>query len=230
MIDYEDFVAGIRERTGLADARQVREVTWAVLASVAPRVGPEPRRELSRALPATMRAAVVLPGRREPELAGPDDMVGEISQRLGRPTDQARALTRAVLAQLCEVDPDTAGVVSRALGPRFAGLFEPVEQPAAGPAPLTEQQMVAALGALTNWAGDNRGITRTVVLPADRHLPLIHRVRREATALNHRAMIAEHGETITFSVCAPDSGDVTKLDIKLAARIDSAVIDMAFAG
>jgi pterin-4a-carbinolamine dehydratase len=31
-------------------------------------------------------------------------------------------------------------------------------------------------------------------------------------------------------VCAPDSGDVTKLDIKLAARIDSAVIDMAFAG
>ena len=229
MIDYQDFVGGIRERTGLSDARQVREVAWAVLASVAPRVGPEPRRELSRALPASMRAAVVLPSRRESELAVPDDLVAEVSQRLGRPAGQARALTRAVLAQLCAADPDTGDLLSRALGPRFAGLFEPVEQPAAGPAPLTAEQVVAALGALTNWAGDNRGITRTVVLPADRRLTLINRVRREATALNHRAKIAEHGETITFSVCAPGSGDVTNLDIKLAARIDSALIDMAFA-
>ena len=58
MIDYQDFVGGIRERTGLSDARQVREVAWAVLASVAPRVGPGPRRELRRALPANMRAAI----------------------------------------------------------------------------------------------------------------------------------------------------------------------------
>jgi len=185
-----------------------------------------------------MRAAVVLFIRRVPELAVPDDVVGEVSQRLGRPTGQARALTRAVLAQLCATDPDTGGLLSRALGPRFAGLFEPVEQPpveltaarvGAGPAPLSDEQVVAALGALTDWAGDNRGITRTVVLPAERHLPLINRVRREGVALNHRAKIAEHGETITFSVSAPDSGDVTNLDIKLAARIDSAVIDMAFA-
>jgi len=235
VIDYQDFVGGIRERTGLSDARQVREVAWAVLASVAPRVGPEPRRELSRALPASMRAAVVPPSRREPELAAPDDLVGEVSRRLGRPAGQARALARAVLAQLCAADPDTGDLLSRALGPRFAGLFEPAEQPvsgaaaAAGPAPLTAEQVAAALGALTNWAGDNRGITRTVVLSADRRLTLINRVRREATALNHRAEIAERGETITFSVCAPGSGDVTNLDIKLAARIDSAVIDMAFA-
>ena len=233
MIDYQDFVAGIRERTGLSDARQVRDLAWAVLASVAPRIGPEPRRELSRALPASMRAAVVLPSRRESELAVPDDVVDEVSQRLGRPAGQARVLTRAVLAQLCAADPDTGDLLSRALGPRFAGLFEPVGQPVAGalagPAPLTAEQVVAALGALTNWAGDNRGITRTVVLPADRRLTLINRVRREATALKHRAKIAEHGETITFSMCAPDSGDVTNLDIKLAARIDSAVIDMAFA-
>ena len=233
MIDYQDFVGGIRERTGLSDARQVREVAWAVLASVAPRVGPEPRRELSRALPASMRAAVVPPSRREPELAAPDDLVGEVSRRLGRPAGQARALARAVLTQLCAADPDTGDLLSRALGPRFAGLFEPAEQPvggaAAGPVPLTAEQVAAAVGALTNCAGDNRGIARTVVLSADRRLTLINRVRREATALNHRAEIAERGETITFSVCAPDSGDVTNLDIKLAARIDSAVIDLAFA-
>jgi uncharacterized protein (DUF2267 family)/pterin-4a-carbinolamine dehydratase len=241
VIQYENFVAGVAERAGLADTDHARDAAREVLASVALCVPPARRDRLGAELPATLRTAIEVPGQREPEFVESRDIVVEVSERLHQPAERARYLAQAVLSALCAADPGTGDALARELGPRFADLFA---APGDGPPPeragsaaepgipiqLSAEQVRAALAGLTNWSGGTDAISRTVALPADRHAPLLNRIHRAERAVNHRVQVAQRDDTLTFTLRTRGSGDVTNLDIELAERIDAAIVDVGSGG
>ena len=99
MIKYQDLVEGVRDRAGLDDARESREVTGAVLGSLVRAVPEQERQTVAGALPAPVQGVAEIPAG---DAATPDvaELLDEIGRMLGRPPEQARYLTQAVLDEL----------------------------------------------------------------------------------------------------------------------------------
>ncbi|WP_280466048.1 4a-hydroxytetrahydrobiopterin dehydratase, partial [Nocardia brasiliensis] len=84
---------------------------------------------------------------------------------------------------------------------------------------LTETELAEALTGLPEWSRDGDVISRTVQAPS--FLAGIELVRQVATAAeeaNHHPDIDIRWRKVTFALSTHDSGGLTVLDIRIAAR------------
>lgn len=91
------------------------------------------------------------------------------------------------------------------------------------PRALDDDEVRRRLSQLTGWTGDTHRIARTVTLAVDQVGPLLDRVDRVQTELDHHAQIEERADGVRFTVWTHTADAVTDRDFALAARIDEAV-------
>ncbi|MFG2085305.1 MULTISPECIES: 4a-hydroxytetrahydrobiopterin dehydratase [unclassified Spirillospora] len=104
-----------------------------------------------------------------------------------------------------------------------------VTGPAGQEAPLTPEEVDAALGALPDWSGDTGELRRTLVLPPgnlDRVLRRIDLLREE---MGRGPEVRRGADGVQLAVRTASVEAVTALDVELASRLDEA-IDEAGAG
>jgi hypothetical protein len=97
-------------------------------------------------------------------------------------------------------------------------------------APLTEEQLGAALDTLPYWSGTQAALRRTITLPEDnldRVLALIDRLRGETGRAPR--VVRDDRENATIVLRSPSVNAATGLDVDLAHQVDAA-IDEAGAG
>lgn len=236
MIKYQDLVEGVRDRGGLDDAREAREVTGAVLGTLVRAVPEQDRQNVVGALPTAVQDVAAIPGTGAGAF-GIGDLLDEIGRMTGRPPERARYLTRAVLDELGAQDGAMVERIGAALpagtldGLRAAGdpPAEAVTTTPERPTALSGDEVARALAGLEGWTGDERGISRTVALPEERIEPLVHRVEQEARLRNDHATVRREPGAVTFTLCTRGS-EVTEPDVELAGRIDAAVTAVGSGG
>ena len=90
------------------------------------------------------------------------------------------------------------------------------------PAPLTPDELSAALTDLPLWSGDVDGLRRSVQLPTFRDaVAAIVAVADVAEELDHHPDVDLRWRTLHFSLVSHSAGGVTPLDLQLAHRIDA---------
>ncbi|QGK70687.1 DUF2267 domain-containing protein [Allosaccharopolyspora coralli] len=233
---YESFLDGIRHRADLAETGDVRASTIHVLEVLSSRLDGVDRSQMAVALPPEVRDAVHWDAPHEPG-ARQDDLVGEIARRASCEPEHARALTRAVLAEMALAAPAVVDTLRHGLPAEVTPLFDrpgtvPEQtstEPGAegGARPLGEDELRRALTQLENWAGTTERLTREATLPTDRHQPVLTRVRAAEIELSHRAEVTENDDILVFSLTTRSVGGVSELDLQLARRIDEAVLEVA---
>lgn len=86
---------------------------------------------------------------------------------------------------------------------------------------LTAEAVRDELGGLTDWAGDQAGISRTVQLASfPDAIAVVDRVAVVAEELDHHPDIDIRWRTLTFRCVTHSVGGVTHRDLELARRID----------
>jgi 4a-hydroxytetrahydrobiopterin dehydratase len=94
------------------------------------------------------------------------------------------------------------------------------------PAPLTPDELSAALTELPLWSGNVDGLRRSVQLPTFRDaVAAIGTVADVAEELDHHPDIDLRWRTLHFSLVSHSAGGVTPLDLQLARRIDTLLPD-----
>ena len=92
----------------------------------------------------------------------------------------------------------------------------------ARPAPLSPDELSAALTGLGAWSGDGDGIHRTVELPSFRDaVAAIVAIADIAEELDHHPDIDLRWRTLHLTLVSHSAGGVTELDLQLARRIDA---------
>lgn len=234
-IAYQDLVEGVRDRAGLDDAHQAREITGAVLGTLVRSAPEDERRTLIGAVPAPIGEAVEVPVGSGPP--GPGELLGEIGRLTGRTPEQARYLAQAVLAELTAQDPEFVERINTHLpSGTVDALREAGDTPGGAttttperPTALTGDEVAAALRDLPDWTGDRRGIARTVTLPDDRLDPLVRQVEAEARRSNDHVRADLGAGAVTFTLHTHGS-EVTQPDMELAHRIDTVVAGFGSGG
>jgi len=90
------------------------------------------------------------------------------------------------------------------------------------PAPLSPDDVSAALRELPLWSGDTDGLRRSVELPSFRDaVAAIDRIADVAEEMDHHPDIDLRWRTLHLSVVSHSAGGVTELDVQLARRIDA---------
>jgi pterin-4a-carbinolamine dehydratase len=224
MITHRRLVEDAAERIRLPSGRAAHtvKVTLAVLAL---HLDVPARQRLRQALPGPERDAVRAP---VPRSGGTvTDFYGEVAAHLPATPERGRQVARAVLSLIARDDPQLALYLAEGLPPGFAEVFTaPDAHPERLPgedAPLTEDELRAALGRRPQWGGDAHRLTRTVGLPRDRVPPLLHQVENDARELHRRVGHSVSEDGITFTVRTRSVDAVTGADLELADRIDAAV-------
>lgn len=90
-------------------------------------------------------------------------------------------------------------------------------------APLTDDELVAALAELPRWHGDTGRITCTVT-PRDLW-GVLERVADAEADLDHHTVVDLDAGTVTFAVWTHACNAVTPADLELARRIDALLSD-----
>lgn len=90
-------------------------------------------------------------------------------------------------------------------------------------APLTDEQLQAALADLPGWCGSTSRLTRTVV-PTDLWA-LLERVAAVEQVLDHHTVVDLDAGAVTFAVWTHTRDAVTPADLELARRIDRVVAE-----
>jgi 4a-hydroxytetrahydrobiopterin dehydratase len=91
---------------------------------------------------------------------------------------------------------------------------------------LTDEELQATLTGLPGWAGDSKGIARTVTAPTFlAGIALVDAVAQVAEAVDHHPDIDIRWRTLTFRLSTHSAGGVTELDLDLARRIDTLIDD-----
>jgi pterin-4a-carbinolamine dehydratase/uncharacterized protein (DUF2267 family) len=164
-------------------------------------------------------------------LAGFVAEVGEISHRA---PEVARNQAQAVLTVLAEEDRELIESVWLPSELRELIAEPPIGGGLVGPAvntaPLTAEELVAALATLPYWAGNRGALRRTISLPPDnldRVLDRIDLLRRDEN--RGPRITRDDPENATLVLRTSSVGAVTALDVDLAHRLDAA-IDEAAAG
>jgi 4a-hydroxytetrahydrobiopterin dehydratase len=102
--------------------------------------------------------------------------------------------------------------------------------PRGGTAPLSDEDVAAALRGLPDWTGDRRSLRRTVVLPPARLDRVLDRIQRiELPPGTQRPRIVRRGDSAEFVLRTASAGAVTALDVELAERLDD-IVNAAAAG
>jgi 4a-hydroxytetrahydrobiopterin dehydratase len=97
---------------------------------------------------------------------------------------------------------------------------------------LSDAEVEAALGRLTDWRRGDGVIERTVTSRGFRRaIELVNRVAELAIAANHHPDISVHGyRHVTFRLTTHAAGGITRRDVDLAAQIDAVAGDLAGPG
>jgi pterin-4a-carbinolamine dehydratase len=231
VIQYAPFIQAVGEQTGAADTEEARRATEAVIAAVAASLEESDRDRLAAVLPGSLRGAAEIRG----QALHPDSgaaLVSAVSAGSGCPAERARFYTQAVLSTLAGSEPEVARVLAGRL-PDGEELFSPIDQgvPSRGSGAQTEVtprlldrgEIDRALATLEGWEGDERRLRRTVVLPPERHRPLLDAVARAEQDMTHHARVEQLRDAITFEVWTHSLDRVTDMDVELARRIDAAI-------
>jgi 4a-hydroxytetrahydrobiopterin dehydratase len=90
------------------------------------------------------------------------------------------------------------------------------------PAPLSPDDVAAALRELPRWSGDADGLRRTVELPSFRDaVAAIGAIADVAEEMDHHPDIDLRWRTLHLTLVSHSAGGVTGLDVELARRIDA---------
>ncbi|MDH6228512.1 MULTISPECIES: DUF2267 domain-containing protein [Streptomyces] len=231
MITHRRLVEDAAERTRLPSGWAARaiKVTLAVLAL---HLDVPARQRLRQAVPGPDRDAAYVTVPRSTGTV--TDFYAEVAARLPASPERGRHVARTVLSLVARDDPGLARHLAGALPPDFAEVFTaPEARPERLPgedAPLTEDEVRAALGRRPQWSGDAHRLTRTVGLPRDRVPPLLHQVENDARELHRRVGHSVSDDGITFTVRTRSVDAVTSADLELADRIDAAVAAVGSGG
>lgn len=235
MITHREFVNAVARRAELDDSDTARSVIEETLRTLAHTLPERERDILRERLPSQLSSFAAVPGQTEER----DDaaLVLELGQRLGTTPERARYLLEAVVREMVEADTELVArlraharsdVFDDALG-RPEAPSEPVTGQPGAPAPLTEADLARELKSLPEWNHDGNGLHRTVVLPGDRHRPLLERVRAAARSGNQHVGIDEGDDAVTFTVGTGED-TVTENDVRLAHQIEDAVTETGSGG
>jgi pterin-4a-carbinolamine dehydratase len=238
VIQYATFIEAAGAQAGVADTEEARRAVEAVLTAVASSLDEADRDRLAAVLPGSLREAAEIDGQGSHADSGAA-VVSAVSAVSGCPPERARFYTQAVLSTLADSEPEVAAAVARRL-PDGEELFSSVDQgvPPRGsgvpieltPVLLEQDEIDRALAAMEGWAGDERRLRRTVVLPSDRHRPLRDAVARIEQDMIHHARVDEAGGALTFEVWTHSLDRVTDMDVELARRIDAAIAAIGSSG
>jgi uncharacterized protein (DUF2267 family) len=225
-IGYEEFIEAVSRSVGI-DHQSTRRVAQATFATLGETLDDTGRQRLAAAIPPLFRQ--YLPrrtGRQDWDLPA---LVREMAQRGRQPPEQARVRAQAVLATLAEHEPSLPSELS--LPDDIRGLFTPPEigggvTGATGHlAPLTPEEVDAALRRLPDWEGDTNGLRRTILLPPDsldRVLDRIENLRRDLGGGVYTRRDDGNAE-VTVKTAAVDA--VTAPDVDIATSIDSLIAE-----
>jgi uncharacterized protein (DUF2267 family) len=225
-IEYREFIEAVSQSAGI-DHRSARRVAEATLATLAETLDDDGRRRLAAVIPPLFRQYL-------PRRTGPRDwdlaaLVHEMAQRGKQPPEQARVRAQAVLATLADREPDLPSGLP--LRDDIRALFARPEigggitGPTGHLAPLSPEEVAAALRRLPEWEGDTSGLRRTIVLPPDsldRVLARIENLRVDLGGGVYTRRDESNAEVIV-KTAAVDA--VTGPDVDIAASIDSLIAD-----
>lgn len=89
-----------------------------------------------------------------------------------------------------------------------------------------EDELRRALDRLPRWSGSVDSITRHVQLSDSKAESLAERVREAARDVGHECDVERTGGALRFRLTTPEAGGVTELDIDLAKRIDTLLLEV----
>jgi pterin-4a-carbinolamine dehydratase len=223
MLQYRDLISDVRTRIGVS-TEEARAAADAVIGAVARTVEPAARDRLLATVPGSIALATPdAPG------AAPtaDALVSAVSWLTGAAPEQARYRAQAVLATVADHEPDLIDALhlpddirSLCADPAAGGG---VTGPTGHSAPLTRDEVVAALTGLPGWTGDTRALRRTLTLPAGNLDRVLDRVARLHRDLGRGPGVTRDGDTAVFTVCTSAIGAVTAADVDLAHRVDATI-------
>jgi uncharacterized protein (DUF2267 family) len=225
-IEYEELIEAVSRSVDI-DHRSARRVTQATLTTLAETLDDNGRQRLAAAIPPLFRQ--YLPRRTEQRDLDLPALVREMAQRGQQPPEQARVRAQAVLATLAEREPDLPSGLP--LPDDIRGLFTPPEigggvTGATGHlAPLSPEEIDAALRRLPDWEGDTGGLRRTIALPPDsldRVLSMIENLRRDLGGGVYTRRDDDNAE-VTVKTATADA--VTAPDVDIATSIDSLIAE-----
>lgn len=223
MVQHRDLVTAVAEHIGVSvdDARRAAEATIATLVRT---VDGSRRQQVLDAVPTLLTEQVAAaPGPAWDE----GDFVAEVSWLTGTAPEEARQRAQAVLYVLSRQEPELVGELELP-----GDIRDLIADPAPGggitgprgrTAPLTDDELAAALANLPYWTGGRRAIRRTVQLPEPNLGRLLDRVERLRDETGRAPDIERDGDTATLTVYTGSVGAVTRLDVELAHRVDDTV-------
>jgi len=240
---YSTFVATVGERAGTSDTGEARRAAEAVLAAVADVLDEAERRRLAEAVPGRLRGAVRADEAPSAHAGGRLDtpeLVHAVAAGTGCPPERARHYAQAVLGTLADTladvepgltdelrrhvsDPDLLAPTGRGTPtgqgtmPRGSGVPTRMR-----PRLLDADELERELARMPGWTGDISRLRRVVALPQDRVQPLLDRVARAESDLNHHARVVPASEGVVFELWTHSVDGVTDMDLALARRIDEA--------
>lgn len=235
MATYQRLIEQVSERAGRGTTERAKSAVEQVVAAIACRLDRDDRARLRSTLPTLLHDSTE-PVEPSSEVAA-SGVVRDVAHRGGYTYERARYVTEAVVEALLRTDEELVNTLGQRL-PELNPLRPPSEADAGWrrdtamdrPNRLTIEEINRALGDLIGWSGDTRGLTRTVVLPADR-MPTVHnRIRQAERQVNHPAHLEQTGDQLIVTVTTRSLDAVTDLDIELARRIDEAIAAVGSGG
>lgn len=229
-VRYQHFLEAISRMTEL-DFDDARAVGRAALVTLAGQLPGDERRRLLDALSADLRHGMAVSG--APTQLDDVGFVQTVSRLSSRPPEEAWLLTHAAFAALAEEDPGLVRGLS--LSESLRELFT---QPhpgggltgvGGGQAPLTDEEVRAALDQLPYWSGDTNALVRTVELPEENLERVLDRIRLMHQNLGRGPTVRRLDGAADLVVNTTSIGAVTADDVKLAHQVDR-TIDEAGAG
>ncbi|WP_223167856.1 DUF2267 domain-containing protein [Nonomuraea sp. SYSU D8015] len=228
VVHYKELLATVSKMTGL-DAGSARAAAEATVAALACALPEDDRRHLLEELPAELHDDFPIAG--EARHWNETEFIREVSVLGRRPPEQARVRAQAVLVAIADQDPELIDELH--LSDDLRALVAPpglrgATGPGGGPAPLTDEEVAAALRGLPDWTGDHRVLRRTVVLPTANLDRVLHRIQRiELPPGTHRPQVIRRGDSVELVLRTASADAVTALDVELAERLDDLITTAA---
>ncbi len=223
MIKYQELISSAARRIN-AEWDDARAAADATIEALALSTTQENRRRLSAAVPGLLGPD----GDTQARVRDAQGFVQTVASLTHRPAEQARHRAQAVLAALAESEPDLVDslelpddIKALATDPAVGGG---IVGPGGGPAPLTPDEVAAALADFPDWSGDTSGLRRTISLPPDRLNQVLAIVVDVEPNTGRGADIhRESDDTAVLFVRTRSVEAVTALDIDLISQIDTAI-------
>ncbi|MBO0871080.1 MAG: DUF2267 domain-containing protein [Micromonosporaceae bacterium] len=225
---YREVVGEVARRIGLGTdaARSATDATVAVTARL---LGEDDRNRFLDRLPPELGNGTEADATHEL-----GDFIAEVARISNSEPEVAAVRAQAVLSVLADEDREL--MESLALPEGVRGLLQPppaggglsgpdgVVGPGGPGAPLTEDQLRAALAELPYWTGTRAALRRTITLPADnldRVLGQIERLQGETGRVPR--IVRDDRENATLVLRNASLNAATPRDVELAHRVDAAI-------